>query len=365
MPSGTQPASNDREPDLERLRALSLEINRRFPPRLDHTVLVLYDLDPEHLQVQWSILAEDLAKACGAFPCGPADLRQVLRLCRLDGEGRAEVVDRDVTMASASTLHGHRCLAPEEPDAEYECELGLESTDGGWLMLVRSNRVRLAGPKPMEQGDAEEADRAHTLGAEGEGSADLDKLGRRQVEPALAADGESLYPVFPSPSTADDVPAAWLEVAISRSGADAPENLGTEAPPNSGERSYPPPGPVQSVPPAHDSAAMPPPLLPSTQHLAQSPSDTSLPRYDPRAALSSAALHGAAGKPAELDMQAELVVQGCARPGALIDLFGLSIRVGEDGLFSVRCPIADPVILSLALGGHPAAPPRGPEQQKP
>jgi hypothetical protein len=98
--------------------------------------------------------------------------------------------------------------------------------------------------------------------------------------------------------------------------------------------------------------------------MGQSASDASLPRYDPRAALSSAALRGSVGKLAELDMRAELVVHGRARPGALIDLFGLSIRVGEDGLFSVRCSVADPKILSLALHGHPAALPAGREREK-
>jgi hypothetical protein len=98
--------------------------------------------------------------------------------------------------------------------------------------------------------------------------------------------------------------------------------------------------------------------------LAQSASDESLPRYDPRAALSSAALRGSVGNLAELDMQAELVFHGCARPGALIDLFGLTIRVGEDGLFSVRCPVTDPNILSLALCRHPAGLPADLEKEK-
>jgi hypothetical protein len=357
LPSDAHFLSDGHEPDHERLRALSTEINHRFSPRLDHTVLVLYDLDPEYLQVQWSILPEDFSSACGAFPGGPADLRQVLRLCRLDGEGRAEEVHRDVTAASASTLQGHRVLAPEQLGAEYECELGLESGDGGWLMLVRSNRARLAGQNLMDPGDPGETDQVHTRAAERKGFADSDNSGDRQVELALAEDSAPLHPVFPSPGSADNTPAVWLSLASARLGDDSlgARDRGPVAPANVGDTSDSKRGTVPSAPPAYDSVAMPPPLLPSTQYLAQSEPDAALPRYDPRAALSSAALRGSVGKLAELDMQAELVVHGCARPGAPIDLFGLNIRAGEDGLFSVRCPVTDPKILSLALCGHAAA----------
>lgn len=367
LPSDAQFASDGHEPDHERLRALSTEINHRFPPQLDHTVLVLYDLDPEHLQAQWSILPEDFSNACGAFPGGPADLRQVLRLCRLDGEGRAEEVHRDVTAARASMLQGHRILAPEQLGAEYECELGLESENGGWLMLVRSNRARLAGQQnPKDPGYAGETDQVHARAAERKGFADSDNSGDRQVEPALAADSAPLHPVFPSPGSADDTPAVRRSLASAKPGDDSlgGRDSGPVAPANVRDTSDSKRWAVPSAPPAYDSVAMPPPLLPSTQYLAQSEPDASLPRYDPRAALSSAALRGSVGKLAELDMQAELVVYGCARPGAPIDLFGLNIRAGENGLFSFRCPVTDPKILSLALCGYPAARPCDAEQEK-
>lgn len=311
--SGGKPGSDGRALDHERLRTLSAEINRRFPLQLDDTALVLYDLDPEHLQVQWFVTPDDFSSARGAFPGASADLRQVLRLCRLDGEGKTEVVDRVVAVASASTLQGHHRFAPERFGAEYECELGLESGDGGWLMLVRSNRARLAGRSPLEPGDAPEADRTRVPGPEG--AAEPCDRQAHPVEPALAADGEPLYPVFPSPDS----------------------------------------GTAPSALPAGDAAAMPPPLLPSTRYPGQSATAASLPLYDPRAALSSAELHGAARERADVEIRAELVVQGSATPGALVELFGLTLKAGEDGRFSLRYPVADPLILSLALGGHPVA----------
>jgi hypothetical protein len=81
--------------------------------------------------------------------------------------------------------------------------------------------------------------------------------------------------------------------------------------------------------------------------------DQSMPRYDPRAAFSSAALQGSGGERSELEVEAELIIQGRAAPSTQIELFDVKIRVGEDGRFSIRRPVADPLILSLALARYP------------
>ena len=74
------------------LCTLAKEISREFEPRLEQTALVLYGRDPEHLQAQWYVTPQTLAEARGLFPGDGSDLRQVLRLCRLDQDGRGEVI---------------------------------------------------------------------------------------------------------------------------------------------------------------------------------------------------------------------------------------------------------------------------------
>jgi len=347
--AGVAPGSDGHDRDSARLRKLSAEINREFPLRLDHTVLVLYDLDPEHLQVQWSIAPDDLLSARTAFTGESADVNQVLRLCRLDEEGGSEVVDRFVAGASGSMLRGHQRFSPGQLGAQYQCELGLESGDGGWLMLERSNRIRLSGRHVSSESNAREAGLPTHLPSPGhDGTVRRGEPGEYPVEPALATEGRSLHPVFPSPGAAlaKSPVRHTLDSHVSDEGSwDDPDPLALakEEKPLSLEQSIAP------------MAMMPPPLLPSTRRLARSADDASVPRYDPRAALSSAALRDKARKADELKVQAELVVHGCARPGALIELFGLAIRVGEDGRFSVRCPVADPLILSQVLGEHRSA----------
>ena len=49
--------------DGAELRALSEAISRDFAPQLEHTALVLFDRDPEHLQAQWYVTPEELAQA--------------------------------------------------------------------------------------------------------------------------------------------------------------------------------------------------------------------------------------------------------------------------------------------------------------
>ncbi len=343
----TAPASDACEQDSARLRALSEEINRQYPPVLEQTALLLYELDPERLQVQWYVTPEDFAHALRYFPGEPAGLRQVLRLCRLEADGRDEVVDRAVTLASASTLQGQQRFAPEQTGAQYLCELGLESGDGGWLMLVRSNRVRLAGERfqPAVLGPAFEGAQAQSPGP-GMSAAPHEQEELR-VEAALASKGEPLYPVFPNPRAADDPRHLVLSTSARFRAAGLVEHGQVRG---------------QGTLAAYELPDMPPPVLPSSPQLLQSADDGSMSRYDPRAALSSAALRGPVHEQPGIDVQAELLVEGRAAPETWVELFGLTIRVGEDGRFSIRRPVSDPLVLSLALGGHGATKPGDSEQ---
>lgn len=276
------------ESDSQALLALSEEISREFAPRLEQTALVLYDRDPEHLQAQWHITPQALAEARGLFPGDGSDLRQTLRLCRLDQDGRAEVVASTPQETGASQGTGQDGFARHGDGAEYACELGLESETGGWLLLARSNRVRPAAWIAPVPDLARVRNAAYGPAAESDGWFE-----GMPIEPALASVGEPLYPVFPNlmPDASPPGQAASL-----------PEALGTARLRDQGWEFRPSVLQDGSAPyrePATDSAldadleAMPPPLLPSSPEPdVPATDDMPGPLYDPRAALSSAVLGG-------------------------------------------------------------------------
>jgi len=127
--------------DAQALRALAEEISCEAAPQLEETALVLYDRDPEYLQAQWYVTSETLAEARRLFPGNGSGLRRVLRLCRLDQDGRTEIVASISQGSGALESAGEDSFALPGDSAEYSCELGLESDTGGWLLLARSNRV--------------------------------------------------------------------------------------------------------------------------------------------------------------------------------------------------------------------------------
>jgi hypothetical protein len=352
------------ELDAKALRALSEEISHQFAPQLEHTALLLYDRDPEHLQVQWYVTPEDLAGARGAFPGSGADLCQVLHLRRLDEDGRAHVVASTRQGGTEPTGVGHADFALQGDGAEYECELGLESDRGGWLVLVRSNRVMLPArrfPPPPRPG-ASSRD-SEVQGGPRKVVENWKELEDRPVEAALAAVGHPLPPVFPRLES-DVFPAPRDSLSANErilGGTDA-WNRKLEL----GSGAVPQPG-LELRTASADSqegswAAMPPPLLPSWAPRGRSPDllDTF---YDPRAALSSAAVRGTRTPLSEMDIQVELVVQGHAAPGSVVELFGHRLPVGDDGRFYVRRPIEDPRLLELVVRGRPLPGPGDPEPE--
>jgi len=192
--------------DSQALRTLAEEIARDFAPRLEQTSVVLYDRDPEHLQVQWYITPQALAEARCLFPGNGTGLRQILRLCRLDQDGRTNVVASIPQGSGAAEGMDQYDFALRGDGAEYICELGLESDAGGWLLLARSNQVRLVGPHlsapriASVPDDTPAQDGAHGTAEELDGPEDI------FVEAALAAVSGPLYPAFPNLEL-DDVPS--------------------------------------------------------------------------------------------------------------------------------------------------------------
>jgi len=193
------------EPDAQALRALAEEISRTAAPRLEETALVLYDRDPGYLQARWYVTPQALAEARRLFPGDGSGLRQVLRLCRLDRDGHTQVVASIPQGSGASEGAGEEGFTLLGDGAEYSCELGLESDAGGWLLLARSNRVRLGDRQlsPSQAAPVMDDPQARNVSlATPEQPKEIEDM---PVEAALAAVGEPLHPVFPNPEL-DDAP---------------------------------------------------------------------------------------------------------------------------------------------------------------
>jgi len=363
---GEAPAvpSADADPidlDAEALRVLSDEIDRDFGSELGRSALVLYDLDPLHLQAQWYVTPQEVVQAQGAFPGVPADLSQVLRLCRLGQDGRSQVVKTSRQGAGSAPCRGQKGFRLAGDGASYECELGLESANGGWLLLVRSNRIQMSAPAVSPQ---ETSSTAGETSASHQSQILADEHQGVPVEAALAAVGRPLDPVFPNTGPLID-PPPWRRTMGAAEVADRKEATSQAAQtlPDRIPESTPEGNGVATAPVFWASDSMPPPLLPSDEEAGRQTGKMPGSLYDPRAALSSAALRGREPPGSDLDVWAELVVQGRGRPGARVELLGLPVRVEEDGHFSVRRTVDAKLLLSLALGRAAGTKPGDPDAE--
>jgi hypothetical protein len=310
-----------RDPDAAALRAVAEAIVKEFPLVSEDSALVLYEVDPEHLQAQWQLNARDLERARGLFPSeARAAVRAELRLRRIRADHAAELVTSVPCNLAAPDFAAGARFSLRNDTAQYETELGLASEDGGWVALVRSNRTRL--PPLVPEGFPK-----------GEGA----------VESALAAVGHPLHPVFPNP----------LDLGEDPTGPEASRATSASFASTAGEAESARVGEVSTQP--GEWARLPPPLLPSSVPEGQQ----DFPLYDPRTALSSRAIQDLPAADGDLVLQAELLIYGRATPGQEIGLFGHRLQVGPKGYFFLRRAVDDPGILELALSDLPARLPEG------
>jgi len=171
------------------LRAVAEGVRREFPLVATRSALVLYDVDPSQVQAQWQVSDAALASAANAFPAGATQVRALLRLRRIAADGSSQELAALPQPAGAGTLSGVARLHVGEAGAELEAELGLASGEGGWLLLVRSNRIRLPdAPRPV-------TDAARSI-------PDPPPMGRAGVAPAMLVDAPD------TPSTRQDTRVA-------------------------------------------------------------------------------------------------------------------------------------------------------------
>jgi hypothetical protein len=331
--------------DPPALREVAETIVREFPLVVRRTGLVLYDVDPRHLQAQWQVTADDLNRARSAFPPGAAGVRPVLRLLGLDADGGSKEVAALPQPPAQGPLEGEAVFTVGDQGRRFQAELGLASGDGGWLLLARSDPVEppraIARPFLVRQVPAAE----------------------RPTEPAPIRAPAAMPPVagpvprpaVPLPRPRDAAPGESPEIDLTLAPAviplapQFPNPL--EAPRAEGLSQ----GRREATPrfriPHSD---LPPPILPSSLD-SWSGEGGLLAQHDPTHGLSSRALHGPA--PGDLELHAELVVWGRAPAGSLVEVLGRRLRVGQDGRFLVQSLVEDPGAFGIALSGAAAGEP--------
>jgi hypothetical protein len=372
-----------RAPDAAALRAVAEAIVKEFPLVSEDTALVLYEVDPTHLQAQWQLNPGDLERARGLFPPEARAVRAELRLRRIRADGTAELVTSvPCNLAAPDFAAGARFSLRNDTaqyETELETELGLASEDGGWVALVRSNRTHLPplarrgfpkevalttaadggaplAPKvagggsrqeglletglPAAAGSSRAAETPHPRHKD---RASASAAWEGPVEPALAAEGSALRPVFPNP-------LALGEEGTGPEGSHAPSaSFASDV----RETQSTPAG--EALAESGEWARLPPPLLPSSVPEGQQ----DFPLYDPRTALSSHSIQDLPAPLEDMEVHAELLIYGRAAPGREIDLFGHRLQVGPKGYFFLRRAVDDDRVLAVALSDLPARLPEG------
>lgn len=384
LPKFDRPVTAPEPPVAEHLATVAAEIADEFPLVLDHTSLVLLDLDPGHLHAFWTLAPEDRHRAGAAFRAGDATPELVIQLRRLHLDGGVEVLAR---LPMAEGPRGDARFDMDNDDATYQAEIGLSTSDGGWLLLARSNQARLPRqvgvPIPVWDGQerpqaesgasaqAQDVSVSHDFAlapsvVQTAGEPSAYGLGR-VPQPRVQSQHQPQTPVPLQPPESGTRPARWVLAAASGAltpeafgeAQVGPEGVGTWADP--GEALHPDSGPAPG--PAAGSAAIPLgpeghesllPSQPGEPQLGQvsRPEPSPMARPEPPGPISSFAVGGGPGAPV---IEAEVLVHISAMPGTLVDIYGRPVRVGPSGRATLRLPVSDLTLLTELLdppAGH-------------
>jgi hypothetical protein len=357
-------------PDAPDLATVAAEIEREFPLVTRRTGLVLFDVDPHRLQAQWQVETGHLEQARGAFPPA-ADVRLQLRLLRPEARGNDRLAAVVSPPKADGDSEGTAVFDVSDHGALYQAELGLASADGGWLLLARSNSVRLPGPvggtvgiataraevsqAQMQRATAESPEPAVSNHVEfhgtlhepspraAPGGLSQETPRARQplpFDPTLSYSGFSLAPVFPDPlrgpGWSPDLPFLRVITALEAPVAEAdsvPLPVSSARQRGASKRPSPSslqigstelPSPSPRTPPEAQCRAFAEDMLPV------------FPLYDPSDSVSSPAAHEPSGRVSTMELNAELLLHGKATPGSWIEVFGLAVEVAADGRFLLR-----------------------------
>ena len=354
--------------DAAELRDAAEEIAREFPLAIRRTAVVLYDVDPNHLQAQWHVEKDDFVRASNAFPADATGVRPVLRLLRVDAEADERLAAFLPQRPGKAGLEGNARFAVSEHGAQFQVELGLASDDEGWLLLARSNPIRLPSrvrqPIPVRGESAQGAEPDNSRAASADAGAPSQAVAERMPveskrpwDPTLDEPLRALKREFPNPlqESAWTPQFPFLQVSTALAGLDL-TGESTPLPQRTPEwqRSVR----VEEQPswPGLDRASprdeeLPPPLLPSGMRSESRTLDPALPAYNPFSAFSSRSLHEPPRSAPDIEIHAELVVFGRAGPRSVVSIFGNQVQTDADGRFLLRHRLEDTAAWQMVLSG--------------
>ncbi len=337
--------------------------------------LVLYPVRTG-LAVDWDLADLDPQAARDSFPDYLPAPQAAIRLCRIGDGGRVEVAaqtELSDLSPDADPRGRHRFDQPDG-QAGFQAEFGLTTPGGGWVLLLRSNRIALGADQPPDLRPS--ADRA--------GGA-LSPASVADAAPAAADPSrpspEVLSPVDLNRPEAAPVPTPTATPTTSTTAPAGPAaRPATQDDPSrihavryladgriligSGPDSSPPVAadPIQSAQLRHGAesaqpAPAPPPGPDADRHPAADPTANATPDHRPDDIPTPGSgpitdLRDADG----IGLTAELIVTGHAPPGTLLDLGGHPYRVGPGGRFKLHMPIPEHERIQALLRQLPRLP---------
>lgn len=333
-------------PDPAELHALKHALAQEFPLAIEATELVLIDVDPTRLHAFWSVMTGDLA-------ANGSGTEMVLRLhgpaTTAEGSagqtGQPETIEIDVDGLQGSLYVDHLI-----PGQTYAADLAKVGADGALTVLAESNTLVMPGIGFPD------------VDATADGGIGLPaKPPRQRFPPGLRM--ADLVPEFPNAAEDEHWQSlSLLPPVVNTELTERPDVLSmalNSATAGAGERQGRDAAALASLPAYLQDL---PGELPRFHLPADVAGDADTPRsFEPVAepvpepgsrwvsgSLSSSAL---AQRDTDLELSVDLNVHGRARPGSTLTLFGRTIVVGPDGLFSVNEPLPDGLVeLAMSLG---------------
>ena len=113
--------------------------------------LVLYPVRTG-LAVDWDLADLGMQDALATFPDYLPPPQGSIRLCRIGDGGRVEVIAQTEISAlgdaGETEPRGQQRFAQPDGHSQYQAELGLTTPGGGWVLLLRSNRIAIGADQP-------------------------------------------------------------------------------------------------------------------------------------------------------------------------------------------------------------------------
>jgi len=113
--------------------------------------LVLYPIRTG-LGVDWDLVDMNTQGALATFPDYLPAPKVGIRLCRIGGGGHMAIIAQTEVATLDSDgdagTRGHYRFAQPGEHSQFQAELGLTTPGGGWLLLLRSNRIAIGADQP-------------------------------------------------------------------------------------------------------------------------------------------------------------------------------------------------------------------------